>query len=645
MRWTRRLLAAGLAAAAMLAAAAHAVAVTAQDPISTVFGTGVPGADGTGAQTELNGPRGVSLGQDTGIIGLVQSPTVADTGNDRIVSGSSPPVLLSPSDEIFRDPYRGDPLISDTGHNRLVGLRFSFNDPITIAGTGVAGFSGDGGPPADAQLSSPGGLAEYPSWAASADARFRSVYVADTGNNRIREIGTVITTVAGGGVAGFGGDGGPATAAHLNAPLDVAVSWDANSLYIADTGNNRIRRVGPDGTITTIAGDGAAGFAGDGGPATQAQLDAPAGVTVDPAGNVYIADTGNHRVRMVTPDGTITTIAGSDTATDVGDGGPAANARLVSPWGVAADNRGNLYIADAGDNRVRKITNTLPTVVLTASTVTAAAPVEVTFDAGKSTDPTGRIVSYSWRFDSGPYNAATGPSVTQLYTTAGQHDATVTVTDESGGVTSASVHVVVDAAPVPDGLVLSSAQITGRWQASRFVGGQLSIAGQVVRSTDLHLQISRNGTAVAQTTFRPAAGGPFLRVVPLGARLLPGVYTLRLAQVGDGASAPLPVRKITTALSAPPEGVASATALGRAGRRLVARFALASPPRPGTRLVVRWIPPGARRPIAVHGVRPGRVVLDRLALPTRGRPGTWRAELRWGSRLVAAASRRVAVRR
>jgi PKD domain-containing protein/NHL repeat-containing protein len=641
MHWTRRRIGvAGIAAVAMLATTGQAGAATARDPITTVFGTGVPGAGGTGPQTGLDGPRGVSLIQDTGITNFVQGPLVSDTGNDRIVSGISPPGLLSPSDEVYLDQYRGLPMISDTGHHRLVGIRIFFGDPYTIAGTGVPGFSGDGGPPAEAQLSSPGGLGQPPSWSSAPGAMFTSVYVADTGNNRVRQIGTTITTVVGDGVAGFGGDGGPATAAHLSGPLDVAVAFDANSLYIADTGNNRIRRVAPDGTITTIAGNGAAGFAGDGGPATQAQLNAPSGVTVDPGGNVYIADTGNHRVRMVAPDGTITTIAGSDTATEVGDGGPAANARLVSPWGVAADNRGNLYIADAGDHRVRKITNALPTVAITASTRQAAAPVEVRFD-GSGSDPTGRIVSSSWQFDGGPYNEATGPTVARLYTTAGPHGATVTVTDESGAFSSASVQVMVDPAPVPDGLILSSAQITGRWQASRLVGGQLAIAGEVVRPADLHLQVLRNGRAVAQTTFAPAAGGPFLRVVPLGSRLLPGTYTLRLAQVGNRAAAPLPIREITTPLSAPPEGVASATALGRVGRRLVARFSLASLPRPGARLVVRWIAPGTRRPAAVHGVSARAVVHDGLRLPAEARRGVWRAELRWGSRLVATATRRV----
>ena len=216
---------------------------------------------------------------------------------------------------------------------------------IPVAGTGIAGFGGDGGPASQAQLNQPEGVAVDASG---------NLYIADTDNNRIRKISSngIITTVAGNGIAGFRGDGGPASQAQLNHPEGVAVDASGN-LYIADTGNNRIRKISPDGIITTVAGNGAADFGGDDGPASQAQLNHPEGVAVDASGNLFIADTDNDRIREVSPNGIITTVAGD--AGFSGDGGPASQAQLNHPEGVAVDAQGNLYIADTGNNRIRKI--------------------------------------------------------------------------------------------------------------------------------------------------------------------------------------------------------------------------------------------------------------------------------------------------
>ena len=171
--------------------------------------------------------------------------------------------------------------------------------------------------------------------------------------------GGTITTIAGIGIQpGFSGDGGPATSAQLNYPRGVAVDGQGN-VYIADFGNNRVRKVSPGGTITTFAGSGPSGccraFSGDGGPATSARLSAPTGVAVDGKGNVYIADRDNRRVRKVSPGGTITTFAGTGVLGDSGDGGPATSAQLHSPTGVAVDGQGNVYIVDDASNRVRKV--------------------------------------------------------------------------------------------------------------------------------------------------------------------------------------------------------------------------------------------------------------------------------------------------
>jgi sugar lactone lactonase YvrE len=191
----------------------------------------------------------------------------------------------------------------------------------TIAGNGTAGYSGDGGPANSAELNSPSGIATDGSG---------NLYIADPANNRIREVamGTgVISTFAGNGTAGYSGDGGPATNAELQLPVEVAVD-SAGNLYIADQGNNVIRKVATNGTITTVAGNNAEGYSGDNGQATNATLYAPAGVALDSVGNLYIADAGNNRIRLVNTAGTITTYAGNGTAGYSGDNGAATSATL-----------------------------------------------------------------------------------------------------------------------------------------------------------------------------------------------------------------------------------------------------------------------------------------------------------------------------
>jgi uncharacterized protein (TIGR03437 family) len=216
----------------------------------------------------------------------------------------------------------------------------------TVAGIGTCCFSGDNGPPASAQVYGPKGVAVDSAG---------SLYIADSLNNRIRKVSNgVTTTVAGNGTQGFSGDNGPATSAQLNSPAGVAVD-SAGNLYIADTWNNLIRKVSG-GVITTLAGIGASGFSGDNGPATRAQLANPVGVAVDSDGDLYLADNWNHRVRKVS-NGVITTVAGNAVIGFSGDNGPAASAQLVDPKGVAVDSAGNLYIADGVGSRIRKVSS------------------------------------------------------------------------------------------------------------------------------------------------------------------------------------------------------------------------------------------------------------------------------------------------
>jgi sugar lactone lactonase YvrE len=236
------------------------------------------------------------------------------------------------------------------GAMALAGTAFASTPTITlVAGTGVAGFSGDGGPALAAMINLPRAVA--------VDTQ-GNLFVADTYNHRIRKIGTdgIITTVAGNGQAGSSGDGGPAIKARIKWPHSVAVD-DAGNVYLTDSPNNRVRRVDKNtGMIATIAGTGQAGFSGDGGPATKARINTPKGVMVDAGGNVYIADSLNNRVRRVDKaTGNIATVAGNGKAAYRGDGGLATAASLQVPRGMATDAAGNLYIADDDNHAVRRV--------------------------------------------------------------------------------------------------------------------------------------------------------------------------------------------------------------------------------------------------------------------------------------------------
>jgi len=217
----------------------------------------------------------------------------------------------------------------------------------TIAGNGTGGFTGDGGNALSAEISSP--------WGVAADA-VGNKYIADYSNNRIRKVSPtgVITTIAGTTAgAGFSGDGTAATLAQLNHPFDVAVDASGN-IYIADDGNNRIRKINTSGIITTVAGNGGTSYTGDGLAATAAGINSPSGIAVDGSGNLYIATDGTH-VRKVNSSGIVTTFAGNGTTTYGADGTPATANGLNNPVSVAVDVSGNVYIADQLAQRIRKV--------------------------------------------------------------------------------------------------------------------------------------------------------------------------------------------------------------------------------------------------------------------------------------------------
>lgn len=374
--------------------------------IAVIAGSGVPGFSGDGGTAtaaQLQDPNGVAVDSAGNVY-------IADTGNNRIrrvtpggvistVAGGTTDQLNAPAGVAVDGA--GTVYIADTGNNRV--RRWSGGTLTTIAGTGTAGFGGDGGAAVAALLWQPrsvavdgagnvyiadrwnrrirmvatngvistvagvgtmgftgdGGsavAAQFGDPAGVAVDAAGTIFVADQSNQRIRRVaGGVISTLAGNGNPAYGGDGGSAAAAALYQPLGVCPG-PGGSVYIADTSNFRIRLVSAGGVISTVAGTGTAGFSGDGAVATNAQLFGPAGTAVDAAGNLYIADAENHRVRRVSPGGTVTTVAGSGGILFSGDGGQATAATLYRPSSVAVDAAGNLYIADTFNDRIRRVT-------------------------------------------------------------------------------------------------------------------------------------------------------------------------------------------------------------------------------------------------------------------------------------------------
>ncbi len=240
---------------------------------------------------------------------------------------------------------------ADTYNSRIRRLDPATGLVTTVAGDGIAGyhdgFSGDGGPADSARI-------YYPEAVAVDNAM--NIYIADINNYRVRKVSAsgIISTLAGSGVPGFSGDGGLADTATLNQPNNVAVDRNGN-VYIGDNGNYRIRKVAPSGIITTFAGTGTNGFSGDGGPATAANLGVINDLFADRLGNVYYADAQNERIRKIDTFGVITTVAGNGTAGFSGDGSPATAAELSGPSGIRVDNTGAMYIADYNNGRVRKV--------------------------------------------------------------------------------------------------------------------------------------------------------------------------------------------------------------------------------------------------------------------------------------------------
>ena len=330
--------------------------------ITTLAGTGVDGFSGDGGpanRAQLFYPVGVAPTADGGVL-------IADINNDRVrrvsasgrittvagigesaFSGDGGPAtaaaLNSPAD--VEPTPDGGFLVAD-GENSRIRKVSAAGIITTVAGNGSRVASGDGGP-ATAAGFSPTFIALTP------DGGY---LISDDINDQVRKVAAngTIRTVAGTGVAGFSGDGGPATAAMLLNPQGLLATPDG-SFLVADSFNNRVRRVSAAGIITTVAGTGSRGFSGDGGPATRAQLHEPAGLAPTADGGVLVADQLNNRIRKIAADGTITTVAGDGTPQFYGDGGPPRLASIFGPFDVASTPDGGYLIADSDNSRIRKV--------------------------------------------------------------------------------------------------------------------------------------------------------------------------------------------------------------------------------------------------------------------------------------------------
>jgi uncharacterized protein (TIGR03437 family) len=358
-------------------------AVDAQSPVINTFAgdgsTAFSGDNGPAIEAGLNVPVAVATAasgvvyigdQFNNRIRLVDTggtiTTIAGTGPASFSGDGGPATqaTLNTPTGVFVQP-QGTLLIADVGNSRI--RQIGLNGVITtVAGNGGQGYSGDNGPAIDATFYNP--------VRAISDAA-GNIYIADQSNHRVRMVDTTgtVTTIAGTGVQSFSGDGGPATSAALNNPTSVALDG-AGNLYICDQFNQRIRKVDTTGIITTIAGTGAQGYSGDGGLATNATLNYPGGMAIDSSGNIFFSDDSNFVVREIAPDQTITTVAGNGTAGFSGDGGPATSASLSGEFGLAIDPSGDLLIADSVNNRIRIVGKLSPvTPYLTSASVTNSA--------------------------------------------------------------------------------------------------------------------------------------------------------------------------------------------------------------------------------------------------------------------------------
>ncbi len=470
--------------------------------ITTIAGNGIYNYSGEGpvATSQLGGPRKVALDSSGNLY-------IAESNNNRIRK-------ITPGGTVSTVAGNGICCYSGDGgpatsaqFNQPQGVAVDasgniyisdyFNNRVrmvspagiitTIAGNGNYGYSGDGSAATNAQLRDPAGLAR--------DAA-GNIYVADSQNNVVRKfsVGGNISTFAGNGSSGFSGDGNAATSAKLNNPNALAFDT-AGNLYIADTNNYRVRKVSTNGTISTVAGNGNCCYSGDGGQATNAQFSQIYGVAVDQAGNLYTADTAN-RIRVVAPNGIVTTIAGGPFGYS-GDGGPAVSAAMAWPYDIAIAPGGNLYVPDYFNNAIRLLT---PLALAIPATTLAPAPINLSYS--QTLVATGGLTPYTWSVTSGSLptglTLSAGGLISGTPTVAGTSNFTVQVMDSASSTASAGLSITVNSG----GPIIASAGIvnTASFTAPLVPGSAASIFGSNLAATAFStgptLPTSLSGTSV-----------------------------------------------------------------------------------------------------------------------------------------------------
>ncbi len=407
----------------------------------------------------------------TGVVSTFAGNGVAGYGGD---GGPATAASFNHPIDILAD-YSGNFYVIDNGNQRIRKINAA-GIITTIAGNGIPGYTGDGGPATAATLHDPSRM--------TIDGA-GNIYFADAVNNVIRKISTagIISTVVGNGTPAFAGDGGPATGASLWQPLGVTLDGNGN-MYVADALNHRIRKINTSGIISTFAGTGAVGYAGDSGPATAATMNYPNGVTCDQTCNVYFTDWYGHKVRKVTYSGIITTVVGSGVAGFSGDGGPAVSAQLNGPNNLTFDHISNLYIPEYYNNRVRKVSNLgetfgCPSVVPVAG---ITAPGSVCQDSCVTFQnlSTGTVDSLRWTSASGGVVISSPVTDTTTICFPGSDSAVVKLYVYGPlGTDSATVTIMITSAPHP-GINHSGHTLTvtgGPYTGYQWYNGSVAITG------------------------------------------------------------------------------------------------------------------------------------------------------------------------
>ncbi len=519
---------------------AFAIITVGNPIINTIAGTGTSGYSGDGAaattaamnyptHTAMDAAGNLYFGDFTNARIRMINPsgivaTVAGTGTPGYTGDGIPATtsrIVSTAGMVT--DAAGNLYFSDYGGFRV--RKLSTTGIITtIAGTGVTGFGGDGVPASSAAITNP--------WGVVLD-QAGNLYFCDRYNQRIRKIdgSGIITTIAGNGTAGFFGDGGAATAALISDPTDLAIDLNGN-IYFTENADNRVRKISNTGIITSICGNGVGAFFGDGGAATAGRVNGPVGITVDTAGNVYIGDWGNNRIRKINTSGTLSTIAGTAVGGYNGDGGNPATTELFHPYGVSVFGTGDIYICDVGNARIRKISPIAPAALAAISGVTPlcqGVPVlftdALTGGTWSSSNTAIAVVGSATGYVTGV--AAGTATITYSFSyTCGTYVATmpVTINAFTGGTITGPTNLCVG-----NTITLTDALGGGTWSSSNpavaTVGSTGVVTGVTIGSTAISYTVT-NGCGTIAATAWVTVGNPIITTIAGGG-----------ASLGDGGPA------------------------------------------------------------------------------------------------------------